>query len=162
MFLFCWKIIHLIIHNIRNKMHRIFFLNVELSMDTYSKCCRGLFQNPQYDIKDSTGTLHTGISQTATYYPYDHSLGQYQYDRYVLSFFCRNKHFTRMLKLCKTLISQSKYPQGRCDDFGSQWISVLKLSDVASSKEEMVCTHHAVFGNADPSSPPPQIWDSRF
>ncbi|CAG05432.1 unnamed protein product, partial [Tetraodon nigroviridis] len=23
-----------------------------------------------------------GISQTATYYPYDHSLGQYQYDRY--------------------------------------------------------------------------------
>eukprot|EP00066_Takifugu_rubripes_P005495 XP_003969580.1 PREDICTED: iroquois-class homeodomain protein IRX-6 [Takifugu rubripes] len=38
--------------------------------------------NPQYDIKDSTGTLHSGISQTATYYPYDHSLGQYQYDRY--------------------------------------------------------------------------------
>ncbi|XP_047218564.1 iroquois-class homeodomain protein IRX-6a isoform X1 [Girardinichthys multiradiatus] len=38
--------------------------------------------NPQYDIKDSTGTLHSGITQTATYYPYDHSLGQYQYDRY--------------------------------------------------------------------------------
>ncbi|XP_034076764.1 iroquois-class homeodomain protein IRX-6a isoform X2 [Gymnodraco acuticeps] len=38
--------------------------------------------NPQYDIKDSTGTLHSGISQTAAYYPYDHSLGQYQYDRY--------------------------------------------------------------------------------
>ncbi|XP_070691793.1 Iroquois homeobox protein 6a [Pempheris klunzingeri] len=38
--------------------------------------------NPQYDIKDSTGTLHSGIPQTAAYYPYDHSLGQYQYDRY--------------------------------------------------------------------------------
>uniref|UniRef100_A0A8D3D722 Iroquois homeobox 6a n=1 Tax=Scophthalmus maximus TaxID=52904 RepID=A0A8D3D722_SCOMX len=39
-------------------------------------------KNPQYDIKDGTGTLHSGISQTAAYYPYDHSLGQYQYDRY--------------------------------------------------------------------------------
>ncbi|XP_035508329.1 iroquois-class homeodomain protein IRX-6a [Morone saxatilis] len=38
--------------------------------------------NPQYDIKDSTSTLHSGITQTAAYYPYDHSLGQYQYDRY--------------------------------------------------------------------------------
>ncbi|XP_056135176.1 iroquois-class homeodomain protein IRX-6a [Lampris incognitus] len=38
--------------------------------------------NPQYDIKDGTGTLHSGITQTAAYYPYDHSLGQYQYDRY--------------------------------------------------------------------------------
>ncbi|XP_037553498.1 iroquois-class homeodomain protein IRX-6a [Nematolebias whitei] len=38
--------------------------------------------NPQYDIKDSTGTLHSGITQTAAYYPYDHCLGQYQYDRY--------------------------------------------------------------------------------
>ncbi|CAL9702023.1 unnamed protein product [Knipowitschia caucasica] len=37
---------------------------------------------PQYDIKDSTGALHSGIAQTAAYYPYDHSLGQYQYDRY--------------------------------------------------------------------------------
>ncbi|XP_068597973.1 Iroquois homeobox protein 6a [Brachionichthys hirsutus] len=38
--------------------------------------------NPQYDIKDGAGALHSGISQTAAYYPYDHSLGQYQYDRY--------------------------------------------------------------------------------
>lgn len=44
-----------------------------------------LKQNPQYDIKDSTGTLHSGITQTAAYYPYDHSLGQYQYDRWGLS-----------------------------------------------------------------------------
>ncbi|XP_031425062.1 iroquois-class homeodomain protein IRX-6a isoform X2 [Clupea harengus] len=38
--------------------------------------------NPQYDIKESAGGLHTGITQPAAYYPYDHSLGQYQYDRY--------------------------------------------------------------------------------
>ncbi|XP_061621579.1 Iroquois homeobox protein 6a isoform X2 [Phyllopteryx taeniolatus] len=39
-------------------------------------------RNPQYDMKESAGTLHSGISQTAAYYPYDPSLGQYQYDRY--------------------------------------------------------------------------------
>ncbi|XP_041917251.1 iroquois-class homeodomain protein IRX-6a isoform X2 [Alosa sapidissima] len=38
--------------------------------------------NPQYDIKESASGLHTGITQPAAYYPYDHSLGQYQYDRY--------------------------------------------------------------------------------
>ncbi|KAG9341965.1 hypothetical protein JZ751_018282 [Albula glossodonta] len=38
--------------------------------------------NPQYDIKDGAGSLHSGITQPAAYYPYDHSLGQYQYDRY--------------------------------------------------------------------------------
>ncbi|NXI05942.1 IRX6 protein, partial [Pachycephala philippinensis] len=37
-------------------------------------------QNPQYEIKDGAGTLHSGIAQPATYYSYDHSLGQYQYD----------------------------------------------------------------------------------
>ncbi|XP_058237460.1 Iroquois homeobox protein 6a isoform X2 [Hemibagrus wyckioides] len=36
--------------------------------------------NPQYEIKESTGSLHGGISQPNAYYPYDHSLGQYQYD----------------------------------------------------------------------------------
>uniref|UniRef100_A0A8C3UHJ8 Uncharacterized protein n=1 Tax=Catharus ustulatus TaxID=91951 RepID=A0A8C3UHJ8_CATUS len=33
-----------------------------------------------YEIKDGAGTLHSGIAQPATYYSYDHSLGQYQYD----------------------------------------------------------------------------------
>ncbi|XP_019361271.1 PREDICTED: iroquois-class homeodomain protein IRX-6 isoform X1 [Gavialis gangeticus] len=36
--------------------------------------------NPQYEIKDGTSSLHSGIAQPAAYYPYDHSLGQYQYD----------------------------------------------------------------------------------
>ncbi|KQK80908.1 iroquois-class homeodomain protein IRX-6 [Amazona aestiva] len=37
--------------------------------------------NSQYEIKDGAGTLHSGIAQPAAYY-YDHSFGQYQYDRY--------------------------------------------------------------------------------
>ncbi|XP_015274418.1 PREDICTED: iroquois-class homeodomain protein IRX-6 [Gekko japonicus] len=39
--------------------------------------------NSQYEIKEGTSTLHPGIPQPATaYYTYEHSLGQYQYDRY--------------------------------------------------------------------------------
>ncbi|OPJ78340.1 iroquois-class homeodomain protein IRX-6 isoform A [Patagioenas fasciata monilis] len=38
--------------------------------------------SPQYEIKDGAGTLHSGIAQPGAYYSYDHSLGQYQYDRY--------------------------------------------------------------------------------
>ncbi|XP_067158935.1 iroquois-class homeodomain protein IRX-6 [Apteryx mantelli] len=37
---------------------------------------------PQYDVKEGAGTLPSGIAQPAAYYSYDHSLGQYQYDRY--------------------------------------------------------------------------------
>ncbi|KAG7257300.1 hypothetical protein CRUP_005644 [Coryphaenoides rupestris] len=35
-----------------------------------------------FDTKDATGSTHTGITQAAAYYPYDPTLGQYQYDRY--------------------------------------------------------------------------------
>ncbi|XP_054856835.1 iroquois-class homeodomain protein IRX-6 [Eublepharis macularius] len=39
--------------------------------------------NSQYEIKEGTSTLHPGIPQPgAAYYTYEHSLGQYQYDRY--------------------------------------------------------------------------------
>ncbi|XP_067853566.1 Iroquois homeobox protein 6a isoform X1 [Heptranchias perlo] len=50
---------------------------------TYSTDPSALYSslNSQYEIKDGTGSLHPGIAPTATYYPYDHSLGQYQYDR---------------------------------------------------------------------------------
>ncbi|XP_053571716.1 iroquois-class homeodomain protein IRX-6 [Bombina bombina] len=37
---------------------------------------------PQYEMKDGTSSLHHGIAQPAAFYPYDHSLGQYQYDRF--------------------------------------------------------------------------------
>ncbi|XP_040264876.1 iroquois-class homeodomain protein IRX-6 [Bufo bufo] len=36
----------------------------------------------QYEMKDGASSLHPGIAQPAAYYPYDHSLGQYQYDRF--------------------------------------------------------------------------------
>ncbi|XP_038662667.1 iroquois-class homeodomain protein IRX-6a isoform X1 [Scyliorhinus canicula] len=50
---------------------------------TYSTDSPALYSslNPQYDMKDGTGSLHTGMAPPAAYYPYDHSLGQYQYDR---------------------------------------------------------------------------------
>ncbi|XP_043921019.1 iroquois-class homeodomain protein IRX-4 [Protopterus annectens] len=35
-----------------------------------------------FDSKDGTGSAHAGIAQAAAYYPYDPTLGQYQYDRY--------------------------------------------------------------------------------
>ena len=36
-----------------------------------------------FDTKDATGSAHAGITQAAAYYPYDPTLGQYQYDRCV-------------------------------------------------------------------------------
>lgn len=60
---------------------KLFLKNHQLLNAAYLQRPPCLLQNPQYDIKDSTGTLHSGITQTAAYYPYDHSLGQYQYDR---------------------------------------------------------------------------------
>ncbi|XP_044284003.1 iroquois-class homeodomain protein IRX-6 [Varanus komodoensis] len=40
--------------------------------------------NPQYEMKDSSSALHAGIAQpgATAYYTYEHSFGQYQYDRY--------------------------------------------------------------------------------
>ncbi|XP_042320850.1 iroquois-class homeodomain protein IRX-4 [Sceloporus undulatus] len=37
-----------------------------------------------FDAKDGSGSAHAGITQAAAaaYYPYDHTLSQYQYDRY--------------------------------------------------------------------------------
>ena len=41
-----------------------------------------------FDTKDATGSAHAGITQAATYYPYDPTLGQYQYDRCVFCMLC--------------------------------------------------------------------------
>ncbi|KAM3918286.1 iroquois-class homeodomain protein IRX-6 [Leptodactylus fuscus] len=52
----------------------------------------------QYEMKDGTSSLHPGIAQPAAYYPYDHSLGQYQYDRFGtldLTVSTRRKNATR-------------------------------------------------------------------
>nr|XP_030688783.1 iroquois-class homeodomain protein IRX-6 [Globicephala melas] len=38
--------------------------------------------NPQYEFKEAAGNFTPGLAQPAAYYPYEQSLGQYQYDRY--------------------------------------------------------------------------------
>ncbi|XP_060110001.1 iroquois-class homeodomain protein IRX-4 [Heteronotia binoei] len=35
-----------------------------------------------FEAKEGSGSAHAGLAQAAAYYPYDHSLSQYQYDRY--------------------------------------------------------------------------------
>ncbi|RVE62404.1 hypothetical protein OJAV_G00156800 [Oryzias javanicus] len=35
-----------------------------------------------FDTKEATASAHAGITQATAYYPYDPTLGQYQYDRY--------------------------------------------------------------------------------
>uniref|UniRef100_A0A8C4XC67 Uncharacterized protein n=1 Tax=Erpetoichthys calabaricus TaxID=27687 RepID=A0A8C4XC67_ERPCA len=37
--------------------------------------------NPQCDLKDGSGGLHAGITQSAAYHPYDPPMGHYHYDR---------------------------------------------------------------------------------
>lgn len=44
-------------------------------------CSQGTF-----DTKDAAASAHAGITQATAYYPYDPTLGQYQYDRYVNCF----------------------------------------------------------------------------
>lgn len=41
---------------------------------------RRLLQN-SLEAKDGSGSAHAGIAPAAAYYPYDHTLSQYQYDR---------------------------------------------------------------------------------
>ncbi|KAM9060887.1 iroquois-class homeodomain protein IRX-6 isoform X1 [Sarcophilus harrisii] len=38
--------------------------------------------NPQYELKETTGSFPGGLTQPGAYYPYEPSLGQYQYERY--------------------------------------------------------------------------------
>lgn len=45
-----------------------------------------------FEAKDATASAHAGITQATAYYPYDPTLGQYQYDRYVV--FYMNVVFT--------------------------------------------------------------------
>ncbi|XP_019499672.1 PREDICTED: iroquois-class homeodomain protein IRX-6 isoform X1 [Hipposideros armiger] len=54
--------------------------------------------NPQYEFKEAAGNLTPGLAQPGAYYPYEPSLGQYQYDRYgavELSGAGRRKNATR-------------------------------------------------------------------
>ncbi|XP_051051110.1 iroquois-class homeodomain protein IRX-6 [Phodopus roborovskii] len=54
--------------------------------------------NPQYEFKDPAGNFTPSLTQPGTYYPYEPTLGQYQYDRYggvELSSAGRRKNATR-------------------------------------------------------------------
>ncbi|XP_049720061.1 iroquois-class homeodomain protein IRX-6 isoform X1 [Elephas maximus indicus] len=54
--------------------------------------------NPQYEFKEATGSFTSGLAQSGAYYPYEPTLGQYQYDRYgavELSGAGRRKNATR-------------------------------------------------------------------
>ncbi|XP_036395636.1 iroquois-class homeodomain protein IRX-4a [Megalops cyprinoides] len=49
---------------------------------TYGTDASAFYSLGTFDTKDGTASAHAGITQAAAYYPYDPTLGQYQYDRY--------------------------------------------------------------------------------
>ncbi|XP_063306652.1 iroquois-class homeodomain protein IRX-4 [Pelobates fuscus] len=49
---------------------------------TYGTDASAFYSLNTFESKESTGSAHPSITQTAAYYPYDHTLSQYQYDRY--------------------------------------------------------------------------------
>lgn len=64
-----------------------------------------------FDTKDTTASAHAGITQATAYYPYDPTLGQYQYDRYVVSvtmcllLICKNRNYQSLERVnCKTYV----------------------------------------------------------
>ncbi|KAF1387649.1 hypothetical protein PFLUV_G00082140 [Perca fluviatilis] len=52
---------------------------------TYGTDASAFYSLGAFDTKDATASAHAGITQATAYYPYDPTLGQYQYDRYVVS-----------------------------------------------------------------------------
>uniref|UniRef100_A0A7M4F9A5 Iroquois homeobox 4 n=1 Tax=Crocodylus porosus TaxID=8502 RepID=A0A7M4F9A5_CROPO len=48
---------------------------------TYGTEASAFYSLNSFDAKDGAGSAHAGITQAAAYYPYDHTLSQYQYDR---------------------------------------------------------------------------------
>ncbi|XP_072185603.1 iroquois-class homeodomain protein IRX-4 [Excalfactoria chinensis] len=49
---------------------------------TYGTEAPAFYSLNTLEAKDGGGSAHAGISPAAAYYPYEHSLSQYQYDRY--------------------------------------------------------------------------------
>ncbi|XP_053322921.1 iroquois-class homeodomain protein IRX-4 [Spea bombifrons] len=49
---------------------------------TYGTDASAFYSLNTFESKEATGSSHPSITQTAAYYPYDHTLSQYQYDRY--------------------------------------------------------------------------------
>ncbi|CAM9262436.1 unnamed protein product [Bubo scandiacus] len=49
---------------------------------TYGTEAPAFYSLNSLEAKDGSGSAHAGIAPAAAYYPYDHTLSQYQYDRY--------------------------------------------------------------------------------
>uniref|UniRef100_A0A672HY16 Iroquois homeobox 4a n=1 Tax=Salarias fasciatus TaxID=181472 RepID=A0A672HY16_SALFA len=49
---------------------------------TYGTDASAFYSLGTFDTKDASASAHAGITQATAYYPYDPTLGQYQYDRY--------------------------------------------------------------------------------
>uniref|UniRef100_A0A3B5LJQ7 Iroquois homeobox 4a n=1 Tax=Xiphophorus couchianus TaxID=32473 RepID=A0A3B5LJQ7_9TELE len=49
---------------------------------TYGTDASAFYSLGTFDTKDAAASAHAGITQATAYYPYDPTLGQYQYDRY--------------------------------------------------------------------------------
>ncbi|XP_020793294.2 iroquois-class homeodomain protein IRX-4a [Boleophthalmus pectinirostris] len=49
---------------------------------TYGTDASAFYSLGTFDTKEATASAHAGITQATAYYPYDPTLGQYQYDRY--------------------------------------------------------------------------------
>ncbi|XP_052433444.1 iroquois-class homeodomain protein irx-4-like [Carassius gibelio] len=49
---------------------------------TYGADASAFYSLGTFDAKDGSASAHAGITPAAAYYPYDPTLGQYQYDRY--------------------------------------------------------------------------------
>ncbi|XP_013869711.1 iroquois-class homeodomain protein IRX-4a [Austrofundulus limnaeus] len=49
---------------------------------TYGTEASAFYSLGTFDTKEGTASAHAGITQATAYYPYDPTLGQYQYDRY--------------------------------------------------------------------------------
>ncbi|KAF7240419.1 Iroquois-class homeodomain protein irx-4 [Varanus komodoensis] len=63
---------------------------------TYGTEASAFYSLNSFDSKDGSGSAHAGITQAAAYYPYDHTLSQYQYDRYgTMDAGTRRKNATR-------------------------------------------------------------------
>uniref|UniRef100_A0A8D0GP08 Iroquois homeobox 4 n=1 Tax=Sphenodon punctatus TaxID=8508 RepID=A0A8D0GP08_SPHPU len=63
---------------------------------TYGTEASAFYSLNSFDSKDGSGSAHAGITQAGAYYPYDHTLSQYQYDRYgTMDSGTRRKNATR-------------------------------------------------------------------
>uniref|UniRef100_A0A8C6ZS62 Iroquois homeobox 4 n=1 Tax=Nothoprocta perdicaria TaxID=30464 RepID=A0A8C6ZS62_NOTPE len=49
---------------------------------TYGTEASAFYSLNSFEAKEGSGSAHAGIAPATAYYPYEHTLGQYQYDRY--------------------------------------------------------------------------------